>query len=113
MLTASPISVAHAARNRRAREAAAALHRDTAPSLAAPARVAAHRDEVRIVVRPATLADWQSWLDRLHVGVRDITLAGSQAIALGRHGGVPVRLVGQGVPALLVSHARDCRKDAV
>lgn len=99
MTTPTPATVALAAQARRARETEQIV-RTAAVSMPAAATVSTVRDEVRIVVRPASLADWQAWVERCGVRLRDVTLAGSYAVALGWHGDVPVRLVGHGVPAL-------------
>lgn len=99
----SPLSVAWAAQCRRARETAARLRRDNA-STEAFEDAAPCYDQVSIVVTPRSLEGWLWWLNALDISPRSVQSTGVVCVAYGLRDGVPVRLVGHGVPALLKAH---------
>lgn len=107
MSAASPTAVARASKARRAREAAAALAScaDPAPVARRPKRAA--NAPARVVVTPSSLATWHAWLERLHITVDQVALTATYAVASGRHGDMPVQLVGHGVPALIRAGRKD------
>lgn len=103
----SPAAVALLAQCRRAKAVA-----DTAPKafakLPAPVpAVTAAGGEVRLVVRPQSLKDWARWTATLDPGCRRRELmAGGQMVVIGTHRGVRTRLIGVGVPALMIEARR-------
>lgn len=62
--------------------------------------VAAEGDQVRVIVRPAEVATWERWVTALAVDRSTVRYEGRSATGTGRVGGVPVLLVGRGVPQL-------------
>lgn len=95
----SPAAVKLLADSRRAKDVASKASADTARQPGSPT-VTALRGEVRFVVQPESLADWNRWLHNLGAaGARGESTGGSMVVRL-RYGGVRARLVGVGVPAL-------------
>lgn len=109
---ASPATVAAAIAARKARPAAAAAPAVKTP--ASPAEPAARRgDVVTLTLRPKSLADWVRWTHDLGVAGVRMDSTGSALVAHITYGGVPARLVGEGVPALLrAAHRPTARKAA-
>jgi hypothetical protein len=103
----SPAAVALAVQCRKAKALA-----DTAPArfadMPAPAPTAsAAGGEVQLVVRPRSITDWDRWTRELGAtDQRRTTHTGAATIARCVVGGVRVRLIGEGVPALLSEHDR-------
>lgn len=62
-------------------------------------------DGLSVTVSPATIADWEAWLERFHIPAGETTHRGSYSTAKGHHGLVRVALTGLGVPALYVADA--------
>lgn len=76
-------------------------------------RVMAAGPEVRVVVHPRSLVEWRAWTVRLNVRPQDVKLIGHSAVAVGRCGGVRVRVTGLGVPALVGAELRRGEKRGV
>ncbi|MFF5451824.1 hypothetical protein ACFY40_11365 [Streptomyces sp. NPDC012950] len=103
----SPAAVALRVQCRRAKAIADAAPVRFADMPAGPAEVSAAGGEVRFIVRPQSLSDWTRWAQELGAtDPRRTTHTGSQTIVRCEVGGVRMRLVGVGVPALLSEHAR-------
>lgn len=97
----SPAAMAKRAECKRAAAVAEQAPADFAAEDMPPIEeVSAQFGEVRLVVAPQNLNDWARWTRFLDVNVRDIKNVSHASIASGRHGGVRVRLIGRGVPAL-------------
>lgn len=104
--TPSPAAVALLAQCHRAKAAADSIPRVFTSMTPRPAASAAG-GEVMLVVRPTCLAEWARWTHAL--GVRDVQQmksTGTSVIVRCTYSGVPARLVGMGVPALLADAAR-------
>lgn len=99
----SPLSVAWSTQCRRAREAAAKLRRENQTSEAFEDAAPCY-DQVSIVVTPRSLEGWLWWLNALDIPPQSVQSTGVVCVAYGLRDGVPVRLVGHGVPALLKAH---------
>lgn len=99
----SPLSVAWAAQCRKARETAARLRRDNEASEAFEDAAPCY-DQVSIVVNPRSIEGWLWWLKALDIAPSKVRSTGVVCVAEGARDGVPVRLVGHGVPALLKAH---------
>jgi hypothetical protein len=103
----SPAAVALAMQCRKAKALA-----DTAPEkfadMPAPApTVSAAGGEVQFIVRPRSITDWVRWTTELGAtDQRRTTHTGAATIARCEVGGVRIRLIGEGVPALLSEHVR-------
>lgn len=99
----SPLSVAWSTQCRRARETAAELRRDNDGTEAFEDAAPCY-DQVSIVVTPKSLEGWLWWLKALDIAPSTARSTGVVCVAEGTRDGVPVRLVGHGVPALLKAH---------
>jgi hypothetical protein len=97
----SPAALALLAQCKRAKAAADAAPRRLADTPVAATATAAG-GEVTFVVHPQCLADWVRWTAEL--GLRDVrrmSSTGSSMVVRFTYAGVPARLVGVGVPALI------------
>lgn len=85
-----------------------------APAVKAPARpaapVAPRGGVVTLTLRPKSLSDWKRWTHDLGVAGSHMDSTGTALVAHITYGGVPARLVGEGVPALLRAHRPTARK---
>lgn len=95
----SPAAVRVARECRLAREAADTV-RAVAEDMPGEREVSAAGGEVRLVVHPRSLADWRQWLFALGAGEARGTSTGAAMVVRCRFGGVRMRLVGYGVPAM-------------
>lgn len=95
----SPAAVAVARRCRLAKEAADKA-RAVAEGMPGEPDVSAAGGEVRLVLHPRSLADWKQWLHAVGAGDARGESVGTAMIVRCRFGGVRMRLVGYGVPAM-------------
>lgn len=95
----SPAAVAVARQCRLAREAADRVE-VVAEGMPGRREVSAAGGEVRLVLHPRTLADWQQWLRALGASDARGTSVGTAMVVHCQFGGVRMRLVGYGVPAM-------------
>lgn len=99
-ITATPATVAAAITARRNRPATPAAPAVKTPAAPAPRR----RDPITFTVRPKSLSDWVRWTHDLGAAGVRMDSTGEALVAHITVAGVPTRLVGEGVPALLRSH---------
>lgn len=99
----SPAAVAALAQCRHAKEVADIARTEVA-QMPGEATVDAAGGEVTFVVHPHDLDGWRRWTRLFGINdVRDVKHAGASAVARCRYRGVPTRLVGVGVPALVLA----------
>lgn len=99
-ITATPATVAAAIAARKNRPAAPAAPAVKTPAAPSPRR----RDAITFTLRPKSLGDWVRWTHDLGVAGIRMDSTGTALVAHITVNGVPTRLVGEGVPALLRSH---------
>jgi hypothetical protein len=99
----SPAAVAALQQCRHAKEVAD-MARGEVSEMPGEATVDAAGGEVTFVVHPHSLADWRTWTRLFGIDdVRSVKHTGTSAIARCRYRGVPTRLVGVGVPAMVLA----------
>lgn len=102
----SPAAIATLDRCGRAKIAANLGRKDVAAMPGEP-EVSAAGGEVTFVVHPRDLDAWRTWLDAFGLnGSTDVTLTSVSAIARCTYRGMPTRLVGIGVPAMVACELR-------